>query len=61
MTYRQSHRLQTLDLDPKGINHELQHLNLGEIFEHKLAAQYLPLNAQLCGMHQLIFVLELSC
>ena len=60
MVCHQIHRLQTLDLDPIEINHDLQHLSLGEIFEHKLTAQYRPLNVQLCDMRQLTFVLVLS-
>ena len=60
MACHQSHRLQTRDLDPIVINHDLRHLSPGEISEHKLAAQYQPLNGQLYDMHQLIFVLVLS-
>ena len=60
MTFHQSHQLQTRDLNPKEIIHGRQHLNQGVTFEHKTMVQHLPLNAQWCGKHQLIFELERS-
>ena len=55
MTFRQSHRWQIRDLDPKVLSHELQHLNLDVSVVCMPVDQHQPLNDQCFDMHQLIF------
>ena len=53
MSFHQSRQLQTRDLNPKELNHDLRYLNLDASVACKQVDQHLPLDGQRCDRHQL--------